>query len=108
MEKKGPDKKVMDPGPLTMAQLQYQMRNPKEIPFWQMHPLVQHCLRMYEQIFPREVLECKNKDSCGWIVNTHPAANMIMDKYRIKKGVFTQKFIRQATMFEIWNTHRNS
>lgn len=106
--KKRCDYVVVDPGPLTMSQLQYQMRNPKEVPFWQMHPLVQHCLRMYEQMFPREALECKDKDSCVWIMNAHPAANMIMDKYRIKKGVFTKQFIQQATMFDTWNKHRNS
>ncbi len=106
--KKRCDYVVVDPGPLTMSQLQYQMRNPKEIPFWQMHPLVQHCLRMYEYMYPHETVEWKSKDACGWVDNIHSSANMIMEKYRIKKGVFTREFIQQATMFNTWNAHRNS
>ncbi|MDD4804045.1 MAG: hypothetical protein PHN69_02630 [Candidatus Pacebacteria bacterium] len=98
---------IVDPGELTIEELERQMKNPEEIPFWQMHPLVQHCLRMYQGLYP-ESTEWKNKDSCGWVKNPIKSCQIFMDKFRLVPGYFNPDFINCQTGFHMWNKYRNT
>ena len=103
MKKKSTDKVITDPGNMTMGELKRQMRNSNEIPIWQMHPLVQHCLRVYQELQPDNV-EWKSKDACKWIESIHSSASMFLGVYRVKS--FRVNFIKNNTMYFGWHKHR--
>ena len=96
----------IDPGDLTMDELKKQLSNPNELPFWVMHPLVQHCIRA---CCNNVCIETKDHDMTDWGVKpTRPEA-MFLEKYRFKKefledeGRF-QAFIENGTSFRFWKT----
>jgi hypothetical protein len=95
-----------DPGNLTLEELEKQMANPDEIPFWRMHPAVQHCLRIHQELKPGTV-EWKSKDACGWVPNINFVEKMFLEPYRLKAGMFNPGFIKGSTDFDFWNSHRD-
>lgn len=92
---------VEDPGELSNEELERQMGNPHEITFWQMHPLVQHCLRIYQMYHP-DYVEMKDTDACAWVKNRRPIAQMFLEAYRLKAGGFDFKFLRNMSCHGCW------
>lgn len=95
---------VDGPGRLTTKELKKQMRNADKIPFWQMHPLVQHCLRVYQELQPGDI-EWYKSESIGWVQNTNSISNMFLDAYRIKAGSFKEGFLKKNSLLEAWQNH---
>lgn len=92
---------VCDPGNLSMKELKKQMHNPDGVPFWRMHPLVQHCLRVYQELRPGSV-QWKSSDACRWVVNNNGASQMFLERYRLASGRFNQSFIKYSTNAPNW------
>ena len=103
MKKKGEQQDVFfdDPGIINMAEVRAQIQNVERIPLWQMHPVVQHGLRMCQNEGLR-VVERYDEDSCRWIENWIPGAQMLMEVYRIVPENFPRKFLA-GTCIGAWN-----
>jgi len=99
--------------PITIEELENLMcNNDGNVPFWEMHPAVQHCMRMHAKHYPDEIEKFFDEDQ-KWISFTNilfenKPEMMFMNAYRLKEGCFKKWFIEQATNLHIWNRLRNS
>ncbi len=98
--------RIKNPGNLSMEELKKQMENPGGIPLWQMHPAVQHCLRVYREKHPGSV-QWKSRDACTWVDCHVPTSQMFLEPYRLKDGSFNIKFIEHETCMDMWNKFRD-
>jgi len=98
---------VIDSGELTPEELKRLLENAEELPLWKMHPLAQHCLRVYQELRPGNT-ERRDIDSCGWVKNHMRSSQMFMEKYRLIPENFNMAFIDGCAEFHNWNKHRNA
>ena len=98
---------VVDPGELTPEELKRLLENAEELPLWKMHPLAQHCLRVYQELHHGST-EWKNKDMCTWSKNPLRPSQIFMGKFRLILENFNLDFISGQTAFDTWNKHRNA
>ena len=78
-----------DPGELTREEIEVQLKNEAQVPLWQMHPLVQHILRVAEERH-RDVIEYWYIDGPTWIPISRkmPNSAFFLEAYRLKEREF--------------------
>jgi hypothetical protein len=97
----------IDPGDMTIDELKKQLSNPDDLPFWMMHPLVQHCLRACWEGINNAFLETKDHDMIDYGVKRVRPEAMFLEKYRFKKEFLEdeecfQDYIDHGTSFGNW------
>lgn len=92
---------VTDPGDLTVDELAVAVENQNRIPFWAMHPLAQHYIRM-SQIYRPETVESQCDDDSDWVPNRMNAGQMFLERYRIQPDTFDQQFLNGHTNVNSW------
>ncbi|MFA7252472.1 MAG: hypothetical protein WC027_01310 [Candidatus Paceibacterota bacterium] len=83
---------------LNLKQLKKQLTNPAGVPMWQLHPSVQHCLRLFQDLRPGTV-ERKCADDSDWVVNHGRSSAMFLVPYRLKNGAFNLRFLEDNSAY---------
>ncbi len=97
-----------DPGDITPDEILNQMTNPDRVPIWQMHPCVQHAIRMCDLQLP-SIIQRYDTDRCRWVRDHTRGAQIFMEIYRVRRISlkFSLKFLNEVTCISSWPTrHR--
>jgi hypothetical protein len=99
--------KIVDPGNLTMEELEAACGNPHNLPLWALHPLVQHAIRVHHCNDVSSV-ERKCEDDAHYVPCDERVQNLLGNLYRIKSGHFNRELMESDSCFFMWQWHMSN